>query len=349
MMNFPFYVSTEALLIFFMTSDNGKHTRDYLLSKICPHRNRQIARRLLEEEIRILDRMQSFGFSQHRPTDSLGSVANATNEQEELVLKTAVYHSARSPRKRAMDHKNPPETPVTLASLDSFGLDQDPDKDRGCSILTSGECKSNNPSLEVGYHQTSTLPDGIPCEIRETASTIQVVDEDSSGFASENTEDDKISCSICLNSVEDGERIGALSCNHIFHSDCLKTWLRCRNVCPLCLAPDVAELRPNIRTSSSSVVSTTPTNLSPRSASELVDWNGSQSVTAFRLQQPSGRVRIIYRLERPAPGRARLLYQDHERSLSHIFSGVIGNSPRQQTSAQGTENSNIRDEEAGNS
>jgi hypothetical protein len=341
--------STEALVIFFMTTDNGKHTRNYLLSKICPHRNRQIARRLLEEELRILDRMQSFGFSQHRPSDYLGFVANDANDQEELVLKTSVYHSVRSPRKRDMDHKHPPETPATLASHDSFGLDQDPDNDHGCSIPLSEECKSDNLSLEVGHHQSPTLLDGIPCEIRETASTMQVVDEDSSGFVSENTEDDKISCSICLNIVEDGERIGALSCNHIFHSDCLKTWLRCRNVCPLCLAPDVAELRPNLRISSSSVVSTTPTNISPRSASELVDWNGSPSVTAFRLQQPSGRVRIIYRLERPAPGRARILYQDHERSLSHIFSGFISNSPRHQTSAQGRANSNIRDEEAGNS
>lgn len=332
-----------------MTTDNGRHTRDYLLSRMCPRRNRQIARRLLEEEAQILDRMQSFGFTQHRHPDSLGLVANAPNEQEELVLKTAVYRSVRSPRKRALNHKNPPETPATLASQDSFVLDEDPDSDLGGSTLPSEETKSDTLSLELDRYQSSSLPDGIPCEIRESASTIQVVDEDSSGFVSEDAEDDKISCSICLNAVEDGERIGALSCNHIFHSDCLKGWLRCRNVCPLCLAPDIAESRPYLRTSSSSAVSTTPTNMSPRSASELFDWNGSQSVTAFRLQQPSGRVRIIYRLERPASGRARLFYQGHERSLSHVFSAFISNSSRQQTSGQGTGNSNIRDEEAGNS
>jgi Ring finger domain len=48
------------------------------------------------------------------------------------------------------------------------------------------------------------------------------------------------SCTICYLSIDDGDRVGALECDHVFHVDCLKTWLTRRNVCPLCLMENVA-------------------------------------------------------------------------------------------------------------
>jgi hypothetical protein len=47
-------------------------------------------------------------------------------------------------------------------------------------------------------------------------------------------------CTICLAPIEDGDRVGALVCTHIFHVECLKGWLKNRNVCPLCMQADVA-------------------------------------------------------------------------------------------------------------
>jgi hypothetical protein len=44
-------------------------------------------------------------------------------------------------------------------------------------------------------------------------------------------------CTICFVPLENGDRIGALECDHNFHVDCLKTWLKRRNACPLCAAP----------------------------------------------------------------------------------------------------------------
>lgn len=52
-----------------------------------------------------------------------------------------------------------------------------------------------------------------------------------------NAEDESLdepSCSICLISFEEGDRIGALECDHNFHVDCLKSWLSRKNTCPLC-------------------------------------------------------------------------------------------------------------------
>jgi len=54
-----------------------------------------------------------------------------------------------------------------------------------------------------------------------------------------------LTCTICFADIETDERIGALPCEHIFHADCLKTWLKRRNVCPLCQAPDIAAPRYN--------------------------------------------------------------------------------------------------------
>jgi hypothetical protein len=50
-----------------------------------------------------------------------------------------------------------------------------------------------------------------------------------------------LDCTICFGSIENGERIGALPCDHIFHVECLKSWLTRRAVCPLCQRTDVVQ------------------------------------------------------------------------------------------------------------
>jgi hypothetical protein len=48
-------------------------------------------------------------------------------------------------------------------------------------------------------------------------------------------------CMICFNPIQFGSKVGVLPhCQHMFHSQCLKVWLKRRNVCPLCLDTDVA-------------------------------------------------------------------------------------------------------------
>jgi Ring finger domain len=47
-------------------------------------------------------------------------------------------------------------------------------------------------------------------------------------------------CAICIETIEHNDRVGALPCQHAFHVGCLKSWIRKRNVCPLCQTPNVA-------------------------------------------------------------------------------------------------------------
>ena len=41
-------------------------------------------------------------------------------------------------------------------------------------------------------------------------------------------------CSICIDNYEDGNIITTLACNHSFHTECLKKWLKRKNECPCC-------------------------------------------------------------------------------------------------------------------
>lgn len=42
------------------------------------------------------------------------------------------------------------------------------------------------------------------------------------------------SCSICADQFEVGTCATQLPCKHWFHSDCLYSWLKLHNTCPLC-------------------------------------------------------------------------------------------------------------------
>jgi hypothetical protein len=50
-------------------------------------------------------------------------------------------------------------------------------------------------------------------------------------------DDPSTCCTICFVPLEEGDRIGALDCNHIFHVECIKGWVQRKNTCPLCAIP----------------------------------------------------------------------------------------------------------------
>ena len=45
-------------------------------------------------------------------------------------------------------------------------------------------------------------------------------------------------CSICLEPYQENDKIVQLTCNHIFHKNCIREWLQNKqNNCPLCRLP----------------------------------------------------------------------------------------------------------------
>lgn len=49
----------------------------------------------------------------------------------------------------------------------------------------------------------------------------------------QNDQDDG-KCAICLEEYKDNSLLGILKCNHDFHTDCVKKWLKEKNSCPIC-------------------------------------------------------------------------------------------------------------------
>ena len=47
-------------------------------------------------------------------------------------------------------------------------------------------------------------------------------------------EENKKQCSICMENYAKNEEIATLPCIHMFHKNCIKTWLETRNICPIC-------------------------------------------------------------------------------------------------------------------
>lgn len=49
-------------------------------------------------------------------------------------------------------------------------------------------------------------------------------------------EGDDHQCAICLNDITSGQNMTKLSCDHMFHADCVQTWFRRSTSCPVCRA-----------------------------------------------------------------------------------------------------------------
>ena len=41
-------------------------------------------------------------------------------------------------------------------------------------------------------------------------------------------------CSICMTDYEEGEEILTLLCFHKFHAECIETWFKNQDWCPVC-------------------------------------------------------------------------------------------------------------------
>jgi hypothetical protein len=59
------------------------------------------------------------------------------------------------------------------------------------------------------------------------------MEQGQSSYINEDEYDSGMECSICLMDMEmlDIER---LRCEHMFHRECLSTWMKTKNICPIC-------------------------------------------------------------------------------------------------------------------
>jgi hypothetical protein len=87
-------------------------------------------------------------------------------------------------------------------------------------------------------------------------------------------------CAICCGELLEGDRVGALSCQHNFHVECLKEWLTFRNVCPLCLQANVATPHRPVQ----ELVDTTAPSVSANANSSINSRDREQEVEAINTR-----------------------------------------------------------------
>ncbi|KAH7291498.1 hypothetical protein KP509_29G019500 [Ceratopteris richardii] len=55
-------------------------------------------------------------------------------------------------------------------------------------------------------------------------------------FVQKVEESESIICVICRYDIKDGESFLTLPCKHLYHSECIKSWLHVQKNCPICNA-----------------------------------------------------------------------------------------------------------------
>ncbi|KAJ0265947.1 RING/U-box superfamily protein [Hirschfeldia incana] len=82
---------------------------------------------------------------------------------------------------------------------------------------------------EMGTVSTALSEEALSRSVKK--SIYQVADE--TGAISLDQDDD-IKCSICQEEYVDGDEVGTMPCEHMYHVSCVEQWLRMKNWCPIC-------------------------------------------------------------------------------------------------------------------
>ncbi|KAJ0260754.1 hypothetical protein HA466_0040140 [Hirschfeldia incana] len=89
---------------------------------------------------------------------------------------------------------------------------------------------------EMGTVSTALSEEALSRSLKK--SIYQETDE--TGAISLNKDDD-IKCSICQEEYVDGDEVGSMPCEHMYHVSCVQQWLRMKNWCPICKTSAVEE------------------------------------------------------------------------------------------------------------
>ena len=49
-------------------------------------------------------------------------------------------------------------------------------------------------------------------------------------------DEEELTCCVCVEAVEPGNRMRSLPCKHCYHPDCIDRWLQMHRTCPMCKA-----------------------------------------------------------------------------------------------------------------
>jgi len=270
-----------ALFIFLIATSNGRYARAYLFN-LCTN-NRQIGRqvdRIIAREAEMRNRLRESalrartlaegpgrllvrrsGVRMMRGASNLGREGTTREERHEATRWWLLQHLGIM----SVDEETPQEVEYVLRTK-LFNAEKEKARREQLRLTKNMETTEDNVEDNINpatpTKRTAVKGDEEMPDTPETVATsFNGSDDDQSPIAVPNDtcldeDDDTFECTICLTEVEEGDRVGILSCQHIFHAECLQQWISRRNVCPLCQDPDIASPRPVENSGSNSSLQT---------------------------------------------------------------------------------------------
>lgn len=113
----------------------------------------------------------------------------------------------------------------------------------------NGSNNRHNPTIMLGGGSTSSHLPLVNCKTQRRPTSLLLKtrvyrtdeeDRDDKAVDVDEEDDMDVGCAICFVNFLEGDRVGQLPCNHLFHATCLKTWLKRKNACPLCQQKEIA-------------------------------------------------------------------------------------------------------------
>jgi len=220
---------------------------------------------------------------EQQPRGSARSSRTTTNRDEELLLQDVRHLLTQAPEQAARLYgraiENEQRQLQRLRRRGRGGAERQNDDATGTTILDASRFPQLSsalalrtkiyepPSSESGRQDEENNPATLAVRCSSITATVggfpQFNNDNNSTSLSEsadeevgNDDDDSDQtprCAICLGILQRGDLVGDISCDHIFHKNCLKDWVRRKNKCPLCQQAGIATLHRPTTTSTTSV------------------------------------------------------------------------------------------------
>ncbi len=202
-----------AMLLYMVATEGGRSGLRYAISKSCGCFYENISQNRTYNNLLINDILRREAEARRRVQRMMSSSRAGANQSTPVtyILKTTEFKKEDSLTNDASLH--------TIS--DNVGSPGD-----RTLPLTPQSTRSSLSEEEQDATLTCTLNTDLACT--------------SEGGTGHSDDDDEVTCTICIMEIEDGDRIGVLPCEHKFHVECLKEWIKRKNVCPLCQVPDIA-------------------------------------------------------------------------------------------------------------
>lgn len=277
-----------ALLLYLVGTEGGRLGLKYGLSKIC--RCCGIPSLLRQGNNSIINYILGQERDTRRRARNLSR--RASQDPVTYILKTREYRKELK--------KDPDQIEDVPGSPESSG-------DRTVP-LSPDASYDGDENQQSGRKLSFEINSCIPCA-KDIESSESENDRDMCNDAndSEEIEIEEETCAICFTEIEEGERVGVLPCEHLFHSECLKNWIKRKNVCPLCNAPDIARCKDENNGSPTSASGSTGTGLNRGSGgSQLLELNsGNRRFRRVLVGDPARRATVRIHVRRVNGAAAR--------------------------------------------